>query len=313
MRCFKLLLCLFFPLFSFGQYSFPDSTYPQELLFFCGNFRDTVKKPVQLKWVELDKKIIRNTINKVPENGATISGLVKLVPHLLSSDCTCLSTEYDLGYGLKSIHHSLCGAGYGGYYIDALYFDDHVIRIRLTVSNYREIISDHLLKEMKLRFKCDDGHIVHDITYKDNLNRYLADSGRLFLQSADTNEIRREAINYFAKLLNGYNFDEPFYFQYGLGKSMDYLRYFIVNKDYDGLENILYSSNPTGRLFAARTLVYMQEKNNYKPAEKIAKRIKETIATAQIIRSGMLSCWIGRFEHDYFDVVKNFEEYLLTK
>ena len=100
----------------------------------------------------------------------------------------------------------------------------------------------------------------------------------------------------------------------GLGdETFNHLRYFIANNDTKALEDILFCPSPTGRLFAARTLLYMKEKSGYVPGAAADQRIKETIANAQVIRSGILSWWMNKFDYDYYDVVRDFEKLLLTE
>ncbi|VXC15360.1 conserved hypothetical protein [Flavobacterium sp. 9AF] len=134
------------------------------------------------------------------------------------------------------------------------------------------------------------------------------------MESNDSNLKRKAAINYFTDALDDSTFEKPFYILDGLGyETFNYLRYFIVAKDYKVLENILYSPSPTSRQFTALTFRYLKHHNNYKPKSEINVRMNEILANPKIIESGVISCWINKFEHDKYDVDKNFEEYLITQ
>jgi hypothetical protein len=109
-------------------------------------------------------------------------------------------------------------------------------------------------------------------------------------------------------------FTTPYYIADGLGsETFNNLRYFIVNKDYTALETILFSPSPTSRLLAARTLIYMRDKFGYCPGTEINQRIGEVIANARLIRSGTLSCRLNKFDYDYYDIIKDFENFLMTQ
>lgn len=289
-----------------------DSTKPSSFIPFCNDRETKIEKPIRLAWVQIDKDIIKDKLNKLPANGSTLAEIKKLIPHFLDGKCNCQSITEDLGYGLKSTQHTIHG-GYGSCNVDAIYFGDNVLKIRLTIGNHREVIEKYLLDVIKLPFECLNGQISYEKTYFENVNKYLKDLGQVFLESSDTNYRRRQAINYFTDVMTGGTFKKPFYIIFGLGsETFNNLRFFIVNKDYTALESILFSPSPTSRLFAARTLKYMQDKFGYRPTANTDKRMKEVLTTAKLISSGILSCWINKFEYDYYDVVRDFEKLLAT-
>ncbi|MBS1511609.1 MAG: hypothetical protein JST86_12255 [Bacteroidetes bacterium] len=297
----------------FGQAKTTDSTKPSSLISFCSYREDKIEIPIHLDWVQTDKDIIQNKINKLPANGSTLSAIKKLIPHFSDGNCNCQSVTQDLGYGLKSTEHTIYG-GYGSCNVDAIYFGDNVLKLRLTIGNHKEVIEKYLLDVIKLPFDCINGQISYEKTYEENIKKYLKDSGVIFLESADTNYRRRQAINYFTDVMTGGTFEKPFYITFGLGsETFDNLRFFIVNKDYQALESILFSPSPTSRLFAARTLIYMEDKFGYMPTANNDKRIKDVLKNAQLISSGILSCWMNKFEYDYYNIVKDFENLLLTQ
>ena len=297
----------------FGQVKIANSTIPSSLIPYCNDLEDKIEKPINLDWVQIDIDIIKDKLNKLPAIGSTLTEIKKLIPHFLDGKCNCQSVTQDLGYGLKSTQHTIHG-GYGSCNVDAIYFGDNVLKLRLTIGNHKEVIVKYLLDEIKLPFNCLNGKISYEKTYVKNIAKYLKDSGYVFIESADTNYRRRQAINYFTDVLTGGTFTKPFYLTFGLGsETFNNLRFFIVNEDYQALESILFSPSPTSRLFAARTLLYLKDKSGYTPDSNINQRISEVMANAKVISSGILSCWINKFEYDYYDIVKDFENFLMTQ
>jgi len=296
-----------------GQVEIADSTKPSSFILYCNDREDKIEKPIHLDWVQIDKDIIKDKLNKLPAIGLTLTEIKKLIPHFLDGKCNCQSVTQDLGYGLKSTLHTIHG-GYGSCNVDAIYFSDNVLKLRLTIGNHKELIEKYLLDEIKLPFDCLNGQISYEKTYHKNIEKYLKDSGQIFFESTDTNYRRRQAINYFTDVLSGGTFSKPFYITFGLGsETFNNLRFFIVNKDYQALESILFSPSPTSRLFAARTLLYLKEKSGYSPDNKSNQRIDEVITNAKVISSGILSCRINKFDYDYYDIVKDFDNLLKTQ
>jgi hypothetical protein len=199
---FILLFNLVIPGISFGQLIVADSTKPSPFIPYCNNQEGDVEKPIHLEWVQIDKNIIKNKLNKLPAAGSTLTEIQKLLPRFLDGECNCQSTTQDLGYGLRSTQHTIYG-GYGSCNVDAIYFGDNVIKLRLTIENHKEIIEKYLLDVIQLPFDCLNGEISFEKTYSENLSKYLKNYGQVFLESADTNYRRRQAINYFTDVMTG--------------------------------------------------------------------------------------------------------------
>ncbi len=301
------------PTITFGQGIKIDTLGFPVFIPYCKSEDNKLEKPIHLDWVQTDKEIITNKINTLPAVASTVTNIQKIIPNFLNGNCNCLTSTYDLGYGLKSTQHTING-GYGSCSIDAIYFNNQVIKLRIIIDNRKEIIDNYLEGIIQLPLTCINERLCYEKIYQANLNSYIASSGKLFLESSDANHRRKQAINYFTDALSGSTFAEPYYILFGLGsETFNNLRYFIINKDYDALENILYCPNPTGRLFAARTLLYMQSKYGYIPDNNITERLNDIVSNAHIIRSGILSCWINKFDYDYYDIVKDFDKLLTSQ
>jgi len=306
---FSNLIILLIPIALFSQ-SEDLEINPLIFISYCNEERESVEKPIVQDWVDTDLEILKQKINPLPEIGNSIANILKLIPHFKNGKCNCNSSTQNYDLELNLSQHTIYG-GYGSFQIDVLHFKDKVLKMRISLSNDSEIIENYLLKEIKLPFKCQNDNIIYEKVYSDNLEFYRTTKGKLFLESEDSIELKRNAVNYFLDVYSGGEFIKPYYFNYRLGsRTFDHLRYFIVNEDVGALETILFSPSPTSRLLAARTLIYLQERNLYNPSKIIKERIDYSISKSEKIRSGILSCWVGKFEYDYYDIVNNFEEYL---
>lgn len=309
-----LFLLLFLPLLSNSQSDTIDSFNQKIIINLCNYYNSKeVEKPIHLEWIQTDINIIKNKLNKLNGKIVYTNQILEILPNFFDGKCNCSSETFECGYNLKSTTFKIHG-GYGSYDVSIIYFDNSVLKIRMTLDTDTEIINDYLLPEIKFSLNCLNGRLVYEKTFPENIKKYNSAYGKLFLESDDSNSKRKEAINYFTDVLTGSTFEKPFYILNGLGnETFNNLRYFIVVNDYDALENILFSPSPTSRQFAALTLRYLKQKNNYKPKLEVESRINETLLNPKLIESGVISCWVNKFDYDKYDVDKNFEQYLITE
>ena len=305
----KLILYFFlYSLTALSQETVKDSLNQHFIAEFCSseNKRE-IEKPLHLDWIGIDIENIKS-LNELYQKTTSVDDIIQILPNFLDGKCNCNSATYDCGYNLKSTNYEMYG-GYGQCFVSALYFDDQLIRLRFSIDNDTEIANKYLLPQIKFPLTCINGKVSNEIIFQKNIESYKAK-----YYSDDSNTKRSTAINYFTDNLEGSTFETPYYILFGLGaETFNFLRYFIVNKDYDAMEGLIYSPSPTSRLLAAKTISYMQKQYKYKPAKEHQQRIKEIIAEAKPIKSGIVSCWMNKFDYDYYDVNKNFESYLLTQ
>lgn len=313
MRKFLLLL-LFLPIILFGQVDNIDPFQQESTVRFCTYYTDKeVEKPIHLEWVQTDIDIINNKLNELSGKTNTTNQILNILPNFFDGKCNCSSETFDCGYNLKSTTFTIHG-GYGSYDVSIIYFDNSILKIRMTFDVETEIITKYLLAEIKFSLNCINGQVAYEKIFPENLKKYNSTHGRIYLESDDSNLKRKGAINYFTDALTGSTFEKPFYILNGLGnETFNNLRYFIVANDYKALEDILFSPSPTSRQFAALTLRYMKHNNNYKPKSEIELRLNETLANPKVIESGVISCWVNKFEYDRYDISKNFEQYLIAE
>ena len=281
------------------------------LIRYCCDDTNAIEKPLNYKWLNLDKTIIKEKINKLPGSSKTLEDIKLILPYLFDTKYhNCLTNTVDLGYGVKLIKHTFYG-GYSSFYWEAICFDKYVLKARTSINSRKDLMSKYYFNSITIPVKCLDKTLTNDIVYYDNINKYISDSSKLFIDTFTFYSRRNQALEYFSNVLSLYDY-EPFHVEYDfLGKGFDHIRYFIANNDTEGLETLLFGVNSAGRLIAARALLYMRDKRSYKPNENALRRINEIMTGSHKISMGIISCHIGRFDYDYYDIVANFEKYLI--
>lgn len=281
------------------------------LIRYCCDDTNSIEKSLESKWLNLDKTIIKEKINRLPYSSATLDEVKSILPYLFDTKYhNCRTQTTDLGYGLKLIKHSFYG-GYSSFYWEAVCFDNYVLKARTSIDSRRDLMSKYYFSSITIPVKCIDKTLMNDVIYHENIQKYISDSSKLFIDTFTLYSRRNEALNYFSNVLSFYDY-EPFHVEYGFfDRGFDHIRYFIANNDIDGLESLLFCVNSAGRLIAARALLYMRDKYSYKPGEYALRRMNDIMAGSNKISMGIISCHIGRFDYDYFDIVTNFEKYLI--
>jgi hypothetical protein len=62
----------------FGQVKIADSTKPSSFIPYCNDREDKIEKPIHLDWVQIDKDIIKDKLNKLPAVGSTLTEIKSL-------------------------------------------------------------------------------------------------------------------------------------------------------------------------------------------------------------------------------------------
>ncbi|GAA4051943.1 hypothetical protein [Flavobacterium chungnamense] len=270
------------------------------------------KKPIELDWVDIDRESIKK-LNKLYTKFNTLEDIQRVFPNFISGEGNFANKTYDCGYNLKTSIHQDYG-GYGSIYISALYFENKILKIRFTIDIDREIVFNYLKADIKFVVECKNDKLTFDKIIESNVQEYIKKHGDLYLVEFNENSKKAEALSYFNDVLHGSKLEEPYYILNGLDSpTFDYIRFFIVSKDFASLKNLIYSPSPTARLLIANTILYLNKNQNFEIDDKLNNRINEIIKTDQKIKSGIISCWINKFEYDFYDVNNNFENYLYTK
>ena len=305
------IFTLLISFYLFSQKTKIDSLRIENAYSLCRVYSDTLREPVDKDWLNDNLDIVKNNLNIIAEKVNTVEDFEKIMPNYKFKKEHSKVTNFELEKNIKSTLIEIW-EGSGSYKIDFISENNLILKMRIIIGFDDRFIKDYLIPEINFKLVCINGKATFEKTFTENLKNIK--NKNLFIESNDQNYRRKTALNYFVDVYSDGEFREPYYFEYNLGQeTFDNIRYFIVNKDYEAMETLLYSISPTSRLLLARTLKYMIEKYNYKPSKSIQERIIEINKNYQLIRSGHLSCWMDKFEYDTYDVEKNFELYLKTE
>lgn len=312
LRIMKYLTFLLLVFLNTGFSQTKSDTITMQNVLACNNGTWNVEKPIQLDWVNNDMENVKK-LNQLNKRSNSIADIEKIFPGFIKPIGNCRSITYDCGYNLKSTDHEFYG-GYGSVHVSALYFEDKIIKIRFTIDCPGQIAYTYLSTVVEFPLKCKYNNLVYDKIIEDNLKEYESKFGALSLEIEDNNTKRKDVFDFFSDVLSGSPLQQPFYILNGIGyPTFDLIRYLIVLNDIDALKKLIYSPSPTARLLIANTLKHIEKKQKIDLDRKDNQRIAEILKNSEKIKGGVISCWVGKFGYDYYDVTNNFEEYLLTK
>jgi hypothetical protein len=268
------------------------------------------------EYVKLDSILIENIFNKVPSYSSNLDSLKTLIPDLLIGDDNVSLDILNLGNELKLIKYSIYG-GYETIELEILHFGNKILRVNQYISSYRELIEARYLTLIKVPLTCKYGEVENVTIHMENIKDYKIHFPNIHLDilANYSNQKDNEAFDFFNDYSNSRNLiiqSMHVYSSYW-DPAINHIKYLVENNKYEILEEIINSPMPTGRLFAVSALNYLILNKNYKPSRKISSRINEIRTEGTIIRSGILSCHIGKFDYDYIDVFNDFEDIVFEK
>ncbi|MES2543237.1 MAG: hypothetical protein V4548_00005 [Bacteroidota bacterium] len=305
------IFTLLIPIYLFSQETKIDSLRIINAYSLCKVYSDTLNEPVDKDWLLENIDIVKNNLNIITEKINTVEELEKIMPNYKFQNEHSKVTNFELENDIKSTLIEIW-KGTGSYNIDFVSENNLILKMRIIVDFEDRFIKDYLIPHINFKLECINGKATFEKTFIENLKNIK--NKNLFIESSDQNYRRKTALNYFVDVYSNGEYREPYYFEYNLGQqTFDHIRYFILNKDYQAMETLLYSVSPTSRLLFARTLKYMIANYNYKPSQKILDRITEIRKHNRLIKSEFPSLEMDNTEYQYFDLDKNFELYLKTE
>lgn len=281
--------------------------FAQNPYWICGK-NENIKR-YKKKWLKQDIRIA-NQLNKI----LTFNKLTELensLKQIISCSENCKSIDF--GYEIDLKTYKIYG-GYSSYLIEILHYKNKILETKITLDNYSCLLRIKDLQEkIKIPYYCSGEKIIYRFINQKNLKEYNNNYSRLYLPFNDSTSLRYIAIHHFMDYYAGSKFYEPYKFSFLFNsghETFNYLRYFITNNDTSALEMIIFSPSKTSRLFAAKTLNYLNENSLYTPKEDILKRTNEILKINTIIKSGYHEIHSGFYRYVEIDINKDFEKLL---
>jgi hypothetical protein len=288
-----------------------DSLAPDPSIIYCKTGKSKLEDTVNNSYVQLDIQRITEQFNKSIACDGSLTNLLSVFPTLFSKKyCNCLSKTIQLGDGIKLTTYQFYG-GYCSFALKIVYFDSVILKMHVSMSTYPGLMENYYLKHIKVPLVCLEDEIGYEKEFPSSIEKYRKDSGRLFIVSQDITDRKYEVVSFFANpFMKSQSLQELHVYDDFIPKAFTNVNYLILSKDYSSLENLLYCTNPIGRLFAARALSYLVAKENYMMSEQTVKRVEWIYKKGTVIKSGILSCWIGKYDYTYYDIWKDFELFI---
>ncbi len=289
-----------------------DSSINNQFSVSCLNYQFRIEeRPLVEDWIKKDIDQIENIFNKVPKYGFTLESLTSILPNLLNGKGNASLYRHDLGNNLELLDYMLHG-GYGSLRFEILHFDGKVLRINEYISNYAELIENRFLSRINVSLTCDYGFTENLMYYPVNIIKYKIAYPDFYLDTLTkvTENKDNEALFFFSdySALRGHLQSPMHAMESYWEPAFNHVRYLVQNKKIELLENLLHSPLTSGRVFAASALNYLKNNNIYQPSKNILSKINEIEKNGTTFISGIFNSSIGKFEYDYYDVYKDFEE-----
>ena len=311
-----MAICLVASTSSYGQGTEPRGSESLRKPFSvsCLHYQDSIReRPLEEAWIQMDAERIESIFNRVPAYGSTLDSLILLLPNLLNGKGNAVMVQDDLGDSLQLIRYTLYG-GYGSMRFEILHSGNRVLRINQYLSNYAELIGSRFLPLVQVPLFCDYGYAENLTLYPHNIAGYRNRYPDFYLHSLIKEEGNKdaEALLFFSdySALRSYFMSPMHVTEEYWSPAFGHIRHLVENKKTELLEKLLYSPLASGRVFATSALHYLEENGAYFPGERTNERMQEIKNGGTVFTSGILSCWMNRFEYDYIDVYSNFRKLL---
>ncbi|MEL1245217.1 hypothetical protein AAEO56_13150 [Flavobacterium sp. DGU11] len=247
-------------------------------------------------------------LNKVPGLLPTIDSYREIFPSLLSANGNVSTERIPLPDQLEYIRHQVYG-GYGSIYANVLVFHDNIIYSEVSIVANNDLFRDYYLKEITVPLQCSGDTMWWDRIYDDNVSLYRNVHPDFLWELENNKRYEPRELTIF------YNMNTPQYLSkegtiYHVDGDYIYfaelnLKYLLEEKKYNIIEKLLFSVNPVGRMYACAALDSVVLHKGYKPDSKIQTQMAIIREGGMRFDSGIISCWVNKFEYDHFDLVKN--------
>lgn len=232
-------------------------------------------------YVADDIKIIKDFINKIPKIGPSYKEYLN--PFTLENKEFFLfdiDYESDIGFNLKTLNNQYSG-GYGNYYISILYYNSEVLKLNINInftSKSHRFIKDHIIQYIDFPVECYSDGIRYTVIFEKNINKYISENSFPLRLPINYSTIPIEYVESYKILIEpSINLSWGNYCGDGGQKTTAKIAIdnLTKNKQFKLVEDILYSSNVVGRIYALQSLEKWNANGEYKLSESAKSTIKK--------------------------------------
>lgn len=245
------------------------------------------EEPVNTYYVSKDADIIKSKVNKLASLGSGLREYIDLLPEAGAGG-------EDVGFNLSLIRTVYYG-GYGNFRINILHFKDRILCVNIDMQftgRSLEFIRDEIIQHINFPITCSEYGISNSRTFEKEIEKYRDETGYPL-------RFQPENDNYSKKDIEDYNIltspTSPLMWGRKCGyanrpplgrKEMDNL---VNSKKYKLVEEILYSSNVVGRIYALQALEEWDSKGEYQLTQKaknFIQKVKDLDVKFEVCDSG---------------------------
>jgi hypothetical protein len=273
------------------------------------NYKGVLNDEKNMEYVNMDLKIIQDKFNVIADLGGTVEDFLKAFPEIEQERGGHLNSKITLAGGIIFREHEYFG-GYATFKLTLLSYNNKILKVTSSISTYYDLLKEHYVNAFKVPLQCPAEKLAFVRIYDKNVTTYQKTNPRFQLTAGKGKQ--KEAFTFFADYeFNHWYPSAPVHVDDNyISKAMEHAKVLMEKEPYTLLEDLLYSVNRTGQIFAAATLNHCRTKKNYTPTPEIVTKIEYIKDSGTVLTVGTISCWMGRFNHDYVDIWKDYDKIL---
>ncbi len=296
----KILISTFFFFLFYSCYGQTVYELNKAELEHCHTCKPKDKNPnPNSDWVETDLTRFREMVNPIANLKPTVTDYLTVYPSLLTGKGNTSSKTIELLDELKLVTHDFHG-GYTSFNLKILTYNDLIIYSRLDTEVKENVFENIYLKEITVPLTCSGANMEYYKLFSKNLSEYQKKHPNFTLE-IDTDENSTDALNAYYNLnqvewnLDTYHVDGNF-----VHFANNFFKTLLKNKEYDIIKKLIFGVNPVSRIYAYSALE-RAEKDGYNMDQETKKQMEVVKKNGLKFKSGIVSCWIGKFDYDYYD------------
>lgn len=220
--------------------------------------------PATTYFVSKDIQILKDIINNIPKLGSDFDEYVKILPGLEVKN----NDGFDAGFGL-SVASDIMYGDYGNFKLDVLHCQKSVLCVTINMQfsgKGHEFIRDEIIEHVGFPIECSASGIFYSNKFANNIKQYQEENTPLRFKPTQ-NTYTKQELEYYSILSNptaslmwgrkcGYS-NAPPHGRIEMDKLVDAKKYNLV-------EDILYSPNVVGRIYALQALESWDSQKEYR-------------------------------------------------
>ena len=257
---------------------------------------------INSEYVNIDLNRLKEMVNPIVNLKPNVSNYLLIYPALLNEKGNTNTRIIELKDELKFITHEFYG-GYTSFELKILVYNDLIIYSRLEIEVEEKVFENIYLEEIQIPLTCSGANMEYYKLFSQNLVEYQKKYPNFTLE-INNDKYSTDVLNAYYNLnnvesnFNTYHVDDDF-----VDLANTFFKKLLENKEYDIIKKLLFGVNPVSRIYAYSKLK-IAEKDGYKIDQETKKQMEKVNKDGLQFRSGILNCWMNKFEYTNYDFSK---------